>query len=714
MFEFVSNKTRKVVDKLYISGRERKIIDFLLAEQDELPIKQLADNMGVSSRTIHRDLRGVEDILHGHALTLEKKSGVGIRVQGAEQDKRKLQITIASNVQTDFTPEDRQALILSKLLETTEPIKLVGLANDLNVTIATISNDLDRIENYLDEFDLSLIRKRGYGVEIKGNESNKREVLSHLILQNMDEFDFISLLKENIEKKSLHAVPTVSDQLLGMVDRDKLLAIEKVVESFRGTLPYDLADSAYMALVIHLALAIERLQQGGEIQISPEYLDNLRETKEFAISQNLTKELENLFNLAIPEHEVGYITMHLMGAKIRYDRDFLLEDTSMQTAFKAKQLIDYVSGRLNKDLHQPSRLLNDLVAHLRPTMYRLNQKMDIVNPLLGQLEHDYPELFVILEDAVEHTFPEITVPRDEVGFLVMHFASALLNLEGNQALSALVICSSGIGTAKMLAAKLQQEFPEIEYVHNSSLFELKDIDVNAFDLVVSTIPLKDFNSEYVHVNPMLPNKEVHRLQHVIKRYRITHEIKDAVQINKQALEDASDIRNRVERVQHYAAAIAHLLKGMAVTQIDGNTIQKVLSQACYQLFENGIIEDKAEVLNELLRREQAGGLGIPNTILALYHTRNRQITVPSFTVYPLSNPIAVKGMEQDEIVVETVLLMLAPEVIDSEAMEVLSFISSLLIDDKESIYVLESKQEQTIVHYISNQLNTFLKEKINN
>ncbi|WP_342043536.1 HTH domain-containing protein [Bacillus sp. OTU2372] len=58
---------------MYISARERQILEILLKTTDETTVKDLADLIGVSGRTIHRDLKNIEDILDEYNLTLQKK-----------------------------------------------------------------------------------------------------------------------------------------------------------------------------------------------------------------------------------------------------------------------------------------------------------------------------------------------------------------------------------------------------------------------------------------------------------------------------------------------------------------------------------------------------------------------------------------------------------------------------------------------------------------
>ncbi|KHE66697.1 HTH domain-containing protein, partial [Halobacillus sp. BBL2006] len=206
---------------MYISARERKVIQLLLEARHDLPVKQVAEILDVSSRTVHRDLKGIEKILRVHDLTLQKKAGSGLAILGKVEDQEELKQSIFEQESLDYTPEERQVLILSRLLEAKEPVKLLTFAHELGVTVATISHDLDKIEEVLGEFQLHLIRKRGYGVEVQGEEANIREAIRYIIMQHMDEHDFLQLLRDNIQSDS-PMLDSVSDHLLGLVNKEKI------------------------------------------------------------------------------------------------------------------------------------------------------------------------------------------------------------------------------------------------------------------------------------------------------------------------------------------------------------------------------------------------------------------------------------------------------------------------------------------------------------
>lgn len=684
---------------MYISARERTILEVLLRKEDETTVKELAKELNVSSRTVHRDLKGVEDILHDGGLALNKKSGSGIKIIGEDNLKELLKKRLFQENHNEYTPDERLTIILTSLLEAKDPIKLVSLATDLNVTIATISNDLNKVEEKISTFELSLIRKRGYGLEINGSETAKRKAMSKLLLDHLDEFELISLVKENIIKKSTDPIEATSDRLLGLVDKQKLFLIEKHVNEIKGDLPYSMADSAYIGLLVHLTLAIERIQQGENVTFNEEYLESLKHTREFTVAKKLVEALEKAFQTSISLGEVGYITMHLMGAKLRNDYDHLLEDTSLQVGIIAQKLIQFVSKRINYDLSNNSSLFQGLVAHLRPALYRIKQKMGISNPLLYQIEQDYQELFLTIETAVQETLPELIVPKEEIGYLVMHFASALLNQGDLKEQHALVVCSSGIGTSKMLSTKLQQEIPGLK-TSNVSLFDLEIMDENEYDLIVSTIPLGGLNKEYILVNPLLSELEINQIKRVLLGKKQFAKSKKHKTIKR------DDFLTELNRVQQYATALQQVISGFSLTTLQQEKKEQMLIEICERLLAKNVITNSEQVVKELLEREEVGGLGIPGTMLALYHTRSVAVQVPSFTVYRLSSSISIKAMDNSQMKINTILMMLCPQEATEETLELLSGISSIIIRDEKTTESFQTNDENQLELFFTNELRT--------
>jgi mannitol operon transcriptional antiterminator len=692
---------------MIVSARERLILQFLLDEANqEVTIKELAEQIDVSERTVHRDLKNIESILKEFQLELIKRAGIGIKIVGDKANLHELRLAIQKQDYKEYTPDERLMVALCTLLDHQEPIKLQTLANELGVTTATISHDLDKMEPFVQEYGLTLIRRRGYGIELIGSEAAKRRAIRSLISDQFDVPDFLKMVKDSIEKKSTNKIDSISERLLGLVQKEKLIIIENLINQINSQLPYPLADSSYVGLVVHLALAIERIQRGENITIKHEYLTQLKSSREFHFAHEIAQRLEETFQIAIPEDEVGYITMHLRGAKLRFEGKIDIQDENVEIAYLVQRLIEQVETITGKSLKQDSSLFQGLLAHLQPAIYRIKQGMKITNPLLGEIKRDYLELFDIVTQAVANAFPFDDVPDEEIGYLVLHFGSAINERMMKTKLKVLIICSSGIGTSKMLATQIKSQIPDIAELKNISAFELKDMDVKEYDIILSTIPIEEISVDYLLVSPILTSDQLDRIKDYIhqKGVKITN-----YRVNGNH-DDKAEMYVSYETYKSFTGQsqlLLNLLDVMEAFQVDQSLkIEGILSHVSEILERNGLVSDRKELVEALLNRERIGGLAIPGTKLALFHTRSDAIARSSFHTIDLQTPMMLKGMDNEMIDVNRILLLLAPEQADPNQLEIMSFISASIIESQESIHTFETAAKSSLIQYISQKYFT--------
>jgi mannitol operon transcriptional antiterminator len=695
---------------MFISAREKLIVEILLDKREELTIKDLAEEIDVSPRTIHRDLKGIEKLLNEYDLGLIRKAGVGIQITGSEESKENLKRKLMTLTLQDYMADERQTLILCTLYEAAGPVKLFTLANELRVTAATISADLIKLEEQLEHFQLSILRKRGYGVELSGPEKAKRRAISYVIAKSLKEDEFLSLIEDSLQKKFAVQENAISERLLHLVDREKLLVIEDVMRELKNDTLISITDNAYVGLIVHLALAIERIKQGEKIEMNADFLKQLKQEPEYETARKIISQLISRFNIEIPEAEIGYITMHLQGAKLRQNEENLLEVPSFPVVMQAKRLIQNVEEITGYELTNNAPLLEGLVTHLRPALYRIEQNMGITNPLLQSIRKDYKDLFQIVSEACEKVFTNFRIPDEEIGFLVMHFGSAILGLTGKNNLKAYVVCSSGIGTSKMLATQLRREIREIEEIRNVSVFELDELQISDRDLVISTIHLQDFPYEYIMVSPFLTADEINQIELYVKRRLL---IKIASPELKENDSSVDTVLARLERIHLYTEAATDLLSGFKHSkEREAIPIKTCIRFLCERLEKEQVIKNPEVITEALFAREAIGGVGIPETKLALFHTKHDQVLKPSFTVHTLREPITMKAMDATDIEVSQVLLLLSPDPYHEPGLEVLSLISSLIIESEHSIKLFES-EDKTLIHaYLGSRFEQFVDEKI--
>jgi len=279
----------------------------------------------------------------------------------------------------------------------------------------------------------------------------------------------------------------------------------------------------------------------------------------------------------------------------------------------------------------------------------------------------------------------------------------------------MVVCSSGLGSSKMLANRIRKEIPEITGVHTTSLLELPKLQLQTYDLILSTVPLPLHDEEYIIVNPLLTEEEIVKVRKAIHKdtaKNIEHShLTVSRTINKENGTQASpqNVIEKFKGINQISALIIQLLETFQFGPLkDEKTIENLLFQAAQFLEKKKIVSHPSDLVFQLRKREAIGGLGIPNTRLAFYHCRTKNIINPSFSVFRLDEPIKSLGMDNKPILIYTILLLIAPEEIDDKALDLLSYLSTLIVESNESIYLFERGNAEQIISFLGKHFENYV------
>jgi len=696
---------------MYISARERKIIELLLNNSKGISIQEIAEQIQVSSRTIQREIKGIERILTGHSLVLKKLTGKGIVIEGHQDLIDELWMTLSSSGR-EFSPSERREVILCELLKGSDPIKLTSLANDLNVTVATISNDLTTAEKWLKKFDLKSIRKKGFGITLQGSEKQKRKALGALITEKLNEYEFLEAISTGGNG--------FSNQLLEFIKLEKVSIVGKVIREVERQLAYTLVDNSYMSLTIHLSLALERMMQGELIIMDATILAELKKSKEYFIATQIAKDLEDIFQITIVEAEIGYITMHLQGARLRHKKKDWIEKADLTIVAGTKKLIQYVSQQLNINFQHDKQLFEGLITHIEPAIYRIEKKLEVENLLVDQIKSDYPLLFGTIQKGLEISFPFIEFPDYESTYLVMHFASSHEVYELRREVSVLAICASGIGSSKLLASRIKKEVKEITSIDISAVYHLKDLNVDQYDLILSTIEMPGFSRKYLQVNPLLTSEDIERIHNELKsNYKTLQKNEERLAIGKlplqpKKLKSPNHLKEKLQNINIYSETVWQIINTFETFSLSSDLNHtSFIKEVCDILLGKELILYSEPVTQKLYQREKLGGLGIPGTELALYHCRSESVPKPLFVTAKLPDSILLNSMKGSDQLVSRILILLAPIELHDTELDVLSLISSTIIDNDETIQIFTSGSDQEIIQTLMSEFEEALKQIIN-
>lgn len=141
--------------------RMQEILRRLLKEDGYLSEQALADDLGISKRTVQRELEGTERALSSYNLKLVRQKRAGIRLDGSDLDKKNLSDALADTAAMDFSDKDtRRQHLLFELLRDRTPKKLLYYSTLLGVSEATAASDLESLSPWLEKNNLKVLKNR--------------------------------------------------------------------------------------------------------------------------------------------------------------------------------------------------------------------------------------------------------------------------------------------------------------------------------------------------------------------------------------------------------------------------------------------------------------------------------------------------------------------------------------------------------------------------
>jgi mannitol operon transcriptional antiterminator len=684
-----------------VSNRQRRILEVLLNRHGDVTAGQLAQEVQISARTIYRELEELDPLLEAHGMSLIKKSGIGISLEGSEQRLAQFQEEIRRSETETYSPDERKVIMLCKLLEEEKPVKLFSLAREVQAAIPTVSRDLDELAPQLVRSGLELVRRRGYGVEIAGPETAKRPFIEWMAEEYLDHSDWFGVQSIPSEQWP------VTRRLLELVGKDTFLQIEQFLWQQAEEWLNRLKESDYTRLLVRLSVAVTRIKRNHWVKSMPNRMYNGPTGKGGFDLKRFAESLE----IELPEEETAFLQTLFDEARDKAAdvTSVILEKYGLELAEKTMELIRCVESRMGILLSKDRSLLDGLIRHLGPALERLRRGESIRNPLLPQIKKDYEELFATVRQSIIETWQDVAVPDEEVGYLVMHFGAAMERWQLMPThVKALLVCTSGIGSSKMLAVRISKEIPQIDLLGHYSWYEASRMPQDQYDLIISTVDLPVEHDRYIKLSPLLTRQETEKL-----RSRIRGMTGAARSSNSAAAVYDGGAWGRLQLIKMYANEMVNLLEPFHVCQLDNESengdLQRLLTSILDALSFKEALTRRDLIVKQLMERELQGSLLIPDTELALYHTRSEWVREPVLALFRLKVP---HRMGYDPAAqAKHIFLMLAPKMLSKSALELLSEISAMLLLP-ELIRLLEEEDEDRIRSFISRNLETFMKNKL--
>ncbi len=470
----------------------------MLSDDGHMDMEKIGELFSIHLRTVRYDVQ----ILNEYLL---KEFGtecirVNNKIAYVEEGEQSRLAEIADlNVKDFYTDrlsgDERMLLIMFDLCWSSSYSTIQSLADKYFVSRATVNKDIIAVKEYCRKNEIRFVSSRGKGIYVDANEIERRRHLTKIIRD-----------LTTVKSKDDRYAQSVYSQWFEDQDLEQIKAIVLEVEEQFSTY---LADIAYEALVLHIALSIERFRTNSQYGALLQKPATKKESIQYQMAQEIVGRINVAFEINLPEAEIHYVALHIGAKSSEVIKSENSGDASLE--YYCIRMISSVSRQTGHDLSKDARLYESLLQHINVCVYRKKSGMLLENPIKEELIHSYSELYEIIRQVIKKELaPEIIIANeDEIAYILLHFATALYRKKqnANRLANVVVVCATGIGTAELVSVGLRRNFC-MNLLGAVAEHQLENfLKRQEVDLIISTVPLQEKHC-YVCVSPLLKRDDV--------------------------------------------------------------------------------------------------------------------------------------------------------------------------------------------------------------
>ncbi|AHF75164.1 PTS modulated transcriptional antiterminator [Sodalis praecaptivus] len=590
--------------------RQRKIIELLWMVRDFITVKDIADEISFSEKTVRSELNIIGHEIHHHnigKLVAKTNKGFYLDVDRAAFDK--ISATFIDH-HIDNRIQSRLSRVLVMLL-TLPKVSLQELAEGAFLDKSGLKKYLIEAEQYLARFEIRLEKCETY-YSLEGGEAALRQVYWHLFLELKGRLKRdAAALGDNHER--CHVSLDDSDYLaIKVLFKKELVYIDSVIQTLdkiENNYLVHYTYDAFIWLVVNLLLVIGRQGRTRDpaTLLPRAYLENSDACPEQEMAMSICQQLPIAVKGRCATLERHYIAACLLSCEFNEIKEKSLREQVISTppAIMAvtQRFILSLSNIVSGELVRDKSLLLRLILLIRPMIFRIKFDMNHLETesaqlLVRQVKLSYLDLFLEVEYFIRLYEQQYATPfsDNEIGFITLCIKNA--QSLSMKKIRVAIVCNYGIGISQFVAQKIMRAITQVEIVDILSVRELHRLDNNFCDLVVTTVPVNLPKATTVQVNDVLLPYDLSVIKDAVKK----------MQKSKMLESVMSHGNGTLQRFQSY------ILPEMTFAIDDSVDKETVLTTLCHAAVRQGLIDPG--YLQSLLAREKISSTEIaPGVVL---------------------------------------------------------------------------------------------------
>ncbi len=357
------------------------------------------------------------------------------------------------------------------------------------------------VKNILSEYKITIQNKPHYGYILEGNEIDIRNCMVKFLTQRKDDNSIL-----------------ISNRLVGFKEEDYYNLLEEIKNIFKD-LKITKNDIEINYITRYIVISIFRVKYNCEIVLD----DNINislDNSVISASKTIAKKIKERFKVEFTFEDILYISYIIGNNHIEIKE---LDDSGISVEQMVIHAIDKIKNEYDIDFFRDGTLLKGLINHLYTSYSRYCLNVTLDNPLINLIKSKYIEAYnySILFSKVFKEEYGISMTEEDIGYIALHFAASLERSIMNNSLKAIIVCSSGVGTAELLKTRITKKFQNIAIKGVYPAYILDSLELSDIDLIISTVNLEGVNleKEVINVSPLLTDEDEEKINEHIKKQR---------------------------------------------------------------------------------------------------------------------------------------------------------------------------------------------------
>ena len=475
-----------------LTSKSVELLKFLLSRREKVLLKELAEHFELSERSIRYEAEKIIEETEKEKFKFYLNKG-----ECWIENYDFLEKFLENNTGYVPSPKERELYIFLKICFE-RVINQTIISDELEISKSTIKTHLRDIRKTLEIYNLELELLPKKGLIVNGEEEQLRQCALkavYLSKKQKSRFldDVISGYLKNIDEEGLKLFINYCQKLM-----DKIIS-----------------DEAYEIILRYLTMVVYFNRKGYVIK-SIKNENFLKGTKEYESVQKSKALLEGYYELELSEAEYLKITDYFLGSHT-YNISYSYYENWVEIEIIVRNFIEKVNKELDVDVSNDETLILGLVNHIKPTIYRIKNGIELENTIYEEVVESYPKLFSLVKSSVGELekFINNKFTNDEIAFITIHFKAAIDRnaKKKREKTKVLIVCGSGYGSSRLLAQQVKDIY-RVEIVDTIPRYLLEKVNKRKdIDVILTTVPIENFKTDrqIIKVSPLLTKEDMQKL-----------------------------------------------------------------------------------------------------------------------------------------------------------------------------------------------------------